>query len=47
MKNKLIATIKEAMSEALSLEQMEILDRTLIKCLDSVEISDKKQKKSL
>jgi len=45
MKNKLIAAIKEAMSEALSLEQMEILDRTLTKCLDSVEISDKKTEK--
>ena len=42
MKNKLIATIKEAMSGTLSLKQMEILDETLMKCLDSVEISDRK-----
>jgi site-specific recombinase XerD len=39
MKNKLIADIKEAMSEKLDSSQMEILDSVLVKCLNTVNVT--------
>jgi site-specific recombinase XerD len=40
MKNKLISEIKESMSKSLTSEQMEFLDKVLLKCLDAVDVSD-------
>lgn len=41
MKNKLITDIKEIMNKALNLEQMELLDKTLLMCLNTVDVSKK------
>jgi site-specific recombinase XerD len=40
MKNKLIADIKEAMGKALDSSQMEILDSVLVKCLNTVNVTN-------
>jgi site-specific recombinase XerD len=40
MKNKLIADIKEAMNQALDSSQMEILDSVLVKCLNTVDVTN-------
>ncbi|GHU61687.1 tyrosine recombinase XerC [Bacteroidia bacterium] len=40
MKNKLIADIKEAMNQVLDSSQMEILDGVLVKCLNTVNVTN-------
>ncbi|MDR0680924.1 MAG: tyrosine-type recombinase/integrase [Dysgonamonadaceae bacterium] len=45
MKNKLIQEIKNAMGGVISEIQMDILDKTLLKCLNGIEISETKSEK--
>jgi hypothetical protein len=45
MKNKLIQEIKNAMGGIINEMQMEILDKTLLKCLNDIEISETKSEK--